>query len=267
MPDQPTSRQLKIFEMLGYHKSLAVEALAQRFGVTNQTIRRDLQRLCDYGLARRRHGGVEQLVLTRNQAYTSRQILNSTAKAAIAAEVARCIPDGASLAFSIGTTPELVAQYLTGHQNLNIITNNLNVAMALAASPTAIITVAGGRMRNDDRDILGAAAESLFAAYKVDFGIFGVAGVDADGTLLDFDEAEVAIRQTILANCRTSFLVLDYSKFGRVAHVRGGSVTHVSRIFCDQQPPEGILALLEGFATETVICPLPGRRDDEEEGQ
>ncbi|MFN2353287.1 MAG: DeoR family transcriptional regulator, partial [Desulfopila sp.] len=154
----------------------------------------------------------------------------------------------------IGTTPEIVARCLLNHRNLRIVTNNLNVAAAAAANPTFEVTIAGGRVRNDDLDVLGDSAEQLFASYKVDIGIFGVAGVDNDGTLLDFYEDEVRTRLAILNNCRSSILVLDHTKFTRTAHVRGGFIGRVDQIFCEQKPLRHILAYLADAKTELVIC-------------
>lgn len=251
---EPKKRQLMIEEMLYHHEYLNVDDLSREFGVTSQTIRKDLQVLTEKGIARRRHGGVERLVLNKNQTYISRQVLNSSSKHKIAAEVAKHIQKGSSLAFSIGTTPEMVAQALLHHDNLRVITNNLNIAMLMAANQTAEITVAGGRMRNDDRDVIGSGAQGLFAAYRVDYGIFGVAGVDEDGTLLDFQEDEVKTRQIIRENCRQSYLVLDHTKFSRLAHVRGGSICDVSKIFCEQEPPESIMDMLKDSEAELVLC-------------
>jgi DeoR family glycerol-3-phosphate regulon repressor len=248
-------RQAMIAEMLCHHDYFNVDELSSKFGVTSQTIRRDLQVLTEKGIARRRHGGVERLVLTQNQTYISRQVINSSAKHRIAAELARHIPDDVSLAFSIGTTPEVAAQALLQHKNLRVVTNNLNIAMLMTTNPTFEITIAGGRVRNDDRDIIDSSAEKLFASYRVDYGIFGVAGVDEDGSLLDFHEQEVITRQTIQKNCRQSFLVLDHSKFSRLAHVRGGFIGNVSKVFCEQKPPLQIMQILEESPTELVICP------------
>ena len=96
-----SERQVQITELLREDGFLTVEALAERYGVTTQTIRRDLTMLCDYGLARRRHGGIEKPARVGNLTYGSRQILARSAKQAIAREVARRIPNNASLAFSI----------------------------------------------------------------------------------------------------------------------------------------------------------------------
>ena len=124
-----TERQTKITEHLHEEGFLSVDQLASAYNVTTQTIRRDLNALCDYGLARRRHGGVEKPSKTGNIAYRYRQILAQDAKKAIAKEVSKLIPNDVSIAFSIGTTPELVADALLHHQGLSVFTNNLNIAL------------------------------------------------------------------------------------------------------------------------------------------
>lgn len=248
-----TARQSSIVDIVQGEGFATVEALAGSFGVTTQTIRRDLRELCDRGVLRRRHGGVDLPVGAENLPYLTRQVLNLRQKRTIAALVADYVPDGASLAFSIGTTPEVVAQALLGHRGLRIFTNNINVAMVAAQNASFEVTVAGGRLRNSDMDVLGLSAEDFFAAYKVDFGVFGVGGVDSDGSLLDFTEDEVRVRQSIRDNSRQSLLVLDYTKFGRSAHVRGGSIEEISVVFCDQTPPPGIQALLARSQTKLIL--------------
>ncbi len=249
-----SERQSQIARMVHENAFLTVERLAAQFEVTTQTIRRDINYLCDRGIARRRHGGVERPVRTGNDAYAWRQIVNADSKQTIACEVARHVPNGVSLAFSIGTTPEIVAEALLAHDHLRILTNNLNVAMLACTNPTFEITVAGGRLRNEDRDTLGPGMETLFTAHKVDIGIYGVAGVDEDGTLLDFYEEEVRARQIIRENSRESYLVLDSTKFGRAAHVRGGQIGEATKIFCERKPPEEIITRLALSGAELIIC-------------
>lgn len=253
-----SKRQAEIAELVQTAGFASVEELADRFDVTTQTIRRDVNGLCEIGILRRTHGGVEPPAATANIQYSKRQILNLAEKQLIAKLVSKKIDNNQSLAFSIGTTPEFVMQALTGHAKLTIFTNNLNVAFTASSNSTFQVTIAGGRLRHGDRDVLGPAAQALFSRYKVDIGIFGVAGVDEDGTLLDFYEDEVAARQSILANCRRSFLVLDHSKFGRNAHVRGGRLDDVDAIFTDQPVPPAFLTCLEGTGTEVHVAEQEG---------
>lgn len=249
-----TERQAQIAEMVRQKDFIRVEDLAHHFQVTTQTIRRDLNQLCTLGIVRRLHGGVQRMNIPGNVAYAWRQILNADAKQTIAREVACHVPNGVSLAFSIGTTPEMVSKALLDHQHLRIFTNNLNIAVLACSNPSFEVTVAGGRLRNEDRDVMGAGMEALFGAYKVDIGIYGVAGVDEDGTLLDFYEEEVRARQIILENSRNAYLVLDHTKFGRAAHVRGGSIDEAGKIFCDRMPPAPILDRLERSDAQLIIC-------------
>lgn len=253
-----SNRQAEIADLVRTDGFASVEALARRFEVTTQTIRRDVNRLCELGVLRRTHGGVEPPAPAGNVDYRMRQVLNLREKRAIAARAAEQVPDGVSMAFSIGTTPEIVMQRLRHRRNLRIFTNNLYVAFSASENPSFEVTIAGGRLRYGDRDILGAVAQDFFSGYKVDIGVFGVAGVDEDGSLLDFHEDEVAARQAILRNCRQSFLVLDHSKFGRSAHVRGGHLSDVSHVFCDRALPPGLAQALSGAETEVVICAEEG---------
>ena len=246
-------RRAQIADMIRENGTVLVEDLAHKLGVAAQTIRRDLNFLCERGIGRRIHGGIQKISPMGNTAYAWRKILNIEAKQAIASSVAAHVPHGGSIAFSIGTTPELVSRALLNHQNLKIFTNNLHIAMVMSQNPSCDVTIAGGRIRQGDLDILGQGMTRLFAAYKVDIGIYGVGGVDEDGTLLDYYEEEVKARQLIQENSRHTYIVLDYSKFGRSAHVRGGHISQASKVFCDRTPPSSICNTLKNAGTELVI--------------
>ena len=233
----PTARQAHILEIVREEGFASIEHLATRFDVTQQTIRRLVNALCDQGLLRRIHGGVGLPVQNQNLAYGSRQGLNADAKRRIAHATAKFIPDGASIMIGLGTTPEYVAQALSRRQDLRIITNSLNVASAFAQNPDVQISIAGGTLRPLDRDIVGEAAARFFSGFRADYGIFGVGGVDQDGTLLDFHVDEVHARQAIAANSRTAVLVADTTKFGRNATVRGGHLKDCHHLFTDGPLP------------------------------
>jgi len=246
-------RQAGISELLRQEGFLTIEELAEKFDVTTQTIRRDVTVLCDRGLARRRHGAIESLTTHGNLAYASRLILNRDAKMRLAEDVARHIPDFSSLSIGIGTTPEIVGAALLNHKGLRIFTNSLSIAQICSANPDFEVNIANGRVRHEEHDVIGSSVERFFESYKTDFGIFGVAGVELDGGLLDFYEEEVRVRDHILNNCRESFLVLDSQKFGRPAHVRGGDIRSVTKVFCDKNPPDEVNALLSGSDVELII--------------
>ena len=248
-------RQAEIAERVRSDGFQTIDGLAERYGVTTQTIRRDVNALCDRGILLRRHGGVERPQDAQdNLGYQTRLVLNLARKQAIARAVAARIPDGASLAFSIGTTPELVMRALAGHRGLRIFTNNLRLASVAAANADFEVTIAGGRLRPADLDLIGRSAEDFFARYRVDVGIFGVGAIEADGGLLDFHDGEVLARQAILANCRTSLLVADRTKFDRRAVVRGGRIDEVATFVTDDAPPGDIAARLAAAGVALVVA-------------
>lgn len=242
-------RRSRIAEQVRREGTASIEDLAGQFGVTEQTIRRDVNTLCDEGILLRRYGGVTlppqvERLSNKNLPYDLRQVLHLDAKRAIARLVAESVPDGASLFFSVGTTPELVAWALDHHRGLRVFTNNLSVALACCANPETEVSIVGGRIRTRYRDVVGPAVQDFFATYTVDIGIFGAGGIATDGTLLDFDEEEVVARQAIAANSRRSFLIADHSKFGRNAIVGRGHLSDVDDFFTDRPPTEPLAELL-----------------------
>jgi DeoR family transcriptional regulator, glycerol-3-phosphate regulon repressor len=241
-------RQAQILEIVRENGAASIEGLAEHFAVTQQTIRRLVNSLCEQGLLRRTHGGVGLPVSNQNLTYQSRQELNLEAKQRIARLVADFIPDGASVMIGLGTTPEHVARALVGRSGLRVMTNSLNAASAFAHNPDIEITIAGGTLRPLDRDIIGDASVHFFSRFKADFGIFGVGGIDEDGSLLDFYEGEVQTRQAIAANCRSTILAADVSKFGRNATVRGGHIGDCQNIFIDRLPSAKFQQLMNLYA-------------------
>ena len=139
-------RRDRILDLVRAQGFASIDSLAQRFAVTPQTIRRDINALSDAALLRRYHGGAGLPSNVENTAYANRQVMNRAAKKAIADMVVRHIPDQASLFINIGTTTEAVAAALTDRRDLRIITNNLNVAVMLAAREDFQILVTGGQV-------------------------------------------------------------------------------------------------------------------------
>ena len=228
-------RQTNIFEIAKREGRVDVDALAVRFQVTPQTIRKDLNDLCEIKVLNRIHGGAVYPSSTSNFAYHSRRELAVDAKSEIASVAANLVPDNSSLFLNIGTTVESVAIALHDHRGLVAITNNLNVAYILSDAPDIEVVVAGGTVRKSDRAIVGAATVDLIKQFKVDFAIIGTSSIDEDGCLLDFDYQEVRVAQAILEQARTKILVADAMKFERRAPVQMGHLSNID-IFVTNAP-------------------------------
>ena len=251
----PSPRQLELVNEVQRLRSVTVEALAERFGVTLQTVRRDVRLLVEAGLVTRFHGGVRVPgSTTENIAYRQREQLNEAAKRRIARSVAQAVPDGCSLILNIGTTTEAVARELMGHRGLRVITNNLNVAAILSDNPHCEVIVAGGLVRSRDRGIVGEVTVDFIEQFKVDIGLIGISAIEADGTLRDFDYREVKVARAIIAHSRETWLVADHSKFNRPAMVELARLDQVDMLFTDQPPPEPFPALLAEAGVTLTVC-------------
>ena len=247
-------RQLKLLDAVRLQGSATVEQLADKLGVTLQTVRRDVQRLDEAGLLTRFHGGVRTLHSTvKNLAHQQRESLNATGKARIARAIAKEVPNGCSLILNIGTTTEAVAHALLHHKGLRVITNNLNVAAILCGNTDCEVIVTGGVVRAHDRGIVGEAAVDFIRQFKVDIAVIGISGIELDGTLRDFDYREVKVAQTIIAQSREVWLAADHSKFNRPAMVELATLSQIDRLFTDVTPPEPFPGL---FKEAEVSCDI-----------
>ena len=252
----PNPRQAGMLAAVREAGSLSVEALADRFGVTLQTVRRDVKLLSDAGLLARFHGGVRLPgSTTENIGYGQRQHLNEQAKQRIARAVAAAVPEGCSLIINIGTTTEAVARALLHHRGLRVITNNLNVAAILSDNPGCEVIVAGGLVRSRDRGIIGEATVDFIRQFRVDIGLIGISGIEADGTLRDFDYREVQVARAIVEHSRQVWLAADHSKFNRPAMVELGQLAQIDTLFTDAPPPEPFQRLLHDADVQCVVAP------------
>ena len=248
-------RQIKLLHAVREHGDLSVETLAEMLGVTLQTVRRDVQGLADAGLLVRFHGGVRVPTSTvENIAHTQRENLHAPGKARIAAAIAREVPNGCSLILNIGTTTEAVAKALLQHQGLRVITNNLNVAAILSGNSSCEVIVTGGVVRPRDRGIVGEATVDFIRQFKVDLAVIGISGIEADGTLRDYDYREVKVAQAIIDHAREVWLAADHSKFGRPAMVELARLSQINRLFTDAPPAPPFDSLLEAADIRCTIA-------------
>lgn len=223
------TRQNIILEIAKQVGRVTVDELAARFDVSPQTIRKDLNDLCDQRLLARVHGGAILSSGIVNFGYDARRGIANDEKEAIGRHTATLIPNNASLFINIGTTTEAVARSLLQHMGLMVITNNINVANAMRTYREIEVIIAGGVVRRSDGGIVGEAAVDFIKQFRVDYAIIGTSAIDEDGALLDYDYREVKVAQAIISNARHVILVADSTKFERAAPVR---IAHLSQTHC-----------------------------------
>ncbi len=253
-----TFRHPEILETARRQGKVTVEGLAEHFGVTLQTIRRDLTELAEAGRLQRVHGGAILPSGTSNIQYAERRRLNEAAKTAIARACAAHIPEGSSVFLNIGTSTEAVARALLHHRDLMVVTNNMNVAEILAANRECQIILTGGTLRRADDGLVGELAAATIRQFKFDIAVIGCSAMDEDGDLLDFDIQEIGVSQTIIAHARKAFLVADHSKFDRIAPARITSLSEIDAVFTDRAVSPTLAARCADWQTRVHVAPADG---------
>jgi DeoR family glycerol-3-phosphate regulon repressor len=241
---------LSLAEQEGY---VSVENLAEKFEVTQQTIRRDINHLCNQEFLARTHGGAFYSSRVHNFAYKSRKSLASDEKKEIADAVAAIIPNDSSIIMNIGTTTEQVAESLLSHQGLKVVTNNINIAQIFAQSNDAEIWLAGGKVRKSDLAITGKSTADFIKEFRVDYAIVGVSAIDNDGALMDFDHEEVIVTKAIFAHCRQLILVADNIKFERTAPMLIGNISEIDILVTNTQPSPEIINICNANDIKVLI--------------
>lgn len=243
--DNLSLRQHAIIERIHQQEYCSIDELAQQFDVTTQTIRRDINELCNLGLTRRHHGGVSLPATLSNRSYTSRRMTNAKDKHAIAERVVQHIPNGCTLFLGIGTTITAIAEQLGHHRELRVVTNNFEAAHILSQFEEVETWIPGGRIRSNDRDVVDDKVADFFAQFSADIGIIGCAAVsdirsgleeaEAAQYVMEHELREARVSQAILAHAEQRWLVANDSKWQRRANTKVAPLEYFDRIFKDSK--------------------------------
>lgn len=249
-----SSRQNQILLRAREYGRVDVDDLSRTFRVSPQTIRKDLNELCEKQLLQRVHGGAIVGSGIENVNYEARRLLAPESKKIIGAKAATLIADNSSLIINIGTSTEQVAHNLKDHHGLLVITNNVNAVQIMKNFVGIELIIAGGVVRKSDGGIVGVAAVDFINQFKVDYAVIGVSAIDVDGSLLDYDYREVKVAQAIISNARHVILVADGMKLDRKAPVRIGHLSQINTIVTDSDFPEPLLVICSEHDVDLVIA-------------
>ncbi len=249
-----SERQNKILSLAREFGRIDVEELSVSFKVSPQTIRKDLNELCDKQLLQRIHGGAIVGSGIENVSYEARRLLAPDQKQAIGKKAAKLIPDNSSLLINIGTTTEQVARALSDHRGLLVITNNINAVEIMKNFLGVELIIAGGQVRRSDGGIVGDATVDFINQFKADYAVIGVSAIDEDGSLLDYDFREVRVAQAIIRNSRHIILVADAMKLKRTAPIRIGHISQISTMVIDEDMPKKLKDICAQSGVDIVIA-------------
>ncbi|RUT31467.1 DeoR/GlpR transcriptional regulator [Arsenicitalea aurantiaca] len=248
------ARILAAFERSGF---VSITELAEEFGVSGMTVRRDLTALDKRGLLARTHGGavpvgVQAVIDSVEPAFDLRRRENADGKMAIARAAAGLIGPSESIGLDVGTSILALAEDIANRRDLRVFTNNLRVAMRLAEGNVTVYTL-GGQVRSPEFSLIGPQAAEALSGHFLDRVFIGVSGFDANG-FYDYSPEDTEIKRAFIAHAGSVVVLCDASKFGRRALSRIVPLERVDLVVTDAAPPPDLAAALAAAGIETVIA-------------
>ena len=231
----PAERQKKMMEYIEANTSAQIHELAEIFHVSEATVRRDLDELDQQGVLRRTHGGA--IKVDRSTSYESmysEKIAQMTEeKQHIAERAAQLVHPGDTVILDSGTTTFYIAQALTQHENLTLITNDLYIAYQTPIHPSSTLIVTGGTRRRGRQELVGTVTESFLRKTHVDIAFIGVDGVDLLSGATNASFSEAGVKTLMISAAERSVIAVDHTKFGRVALAKVCELQDVGLLLTD----------------------------------
>ena len=241
-------RRNKTIEILQREKRVVVSNLSSLFNVTEETIRRDLEKLEKEGIAKKTYGGAilnESLYV--DLPYTVRKKANVSNKQYIARVISSLIEDGDHIMLDGSSTAVYIAKYLKDKKNLTIITNSLEILLELSDVVGWKILSTGGSLKEGALALYGYQAEKMIGSYHVDKAIISCKGMDLEKGITDSNEADANIKKLMLDSANVKILAVDKSKFDKISFTKIIDLSELDILVTDQEMNEAWKQKLSPF--------------------
>jgi DeoR/GlpR family transcriptional regulator of sugar metabolism len=251
----PARRRFELIRLAQRQGQLSVVELSSQFGVSADTIRRDLDLLSVRGFVRRTHGGaVPADYLAQGASSAQRNGARIAEKTRIAQCASELIQDGESLILNGGSTTRLFAFELAGKKDLTIVTNALGVPSALPRQAVRDIVVLGGEYRAESDSTVGSVAFCGAIAVSADSAVVGVGGITRDGLFAGLLQ-EATMTASIIGAARRTIVLADSTKFNHQLLGHIASLEQIDILVTDAEPPAELFRALEEFEVQVLVAP------------
>ena len=248
-------RKNEILNKLRTEQRVLVSDLAAHYNVTEETIRRDLDKLEKDGYATKTYGGAIWGNITKSDlSYTIRNKTNVEAKNEIAELVSTLIEDGDHLMMDDSSTSLFTARRLKEKKDLTIITNSVGLVVELAGMETWTILSTGGQLKRESLALVGARSLDALRCYHVDKVIFSCKGLDREAGITDSNELNAQSKQVMLSAAKKRILILDGTKFDKVSFVSIAKLKEISIVVTNCRPSQ---EWMRCFARHGIQCVFP----------
>ena len=249
-----TDRLAAILELLASDGAVDVSHLAESFGASPATVRRDLQLLEEQRMLSRTHGGAVAGDVLYELPLRYKAARHQVEKKRIAAQAATLAPDGAVLGFTGGTTTTEVSRRIVDRRGITVVTNALNIAGELAIRADVKLVVTGGTARPESYELVGPVAEQALERLNLDIAFVGVDGIDVEAGLTTHHEVEAHTNRSMIDRARRVVVVTDSSKLGRVTFAQICPIDRVDELITDDGASSSAVgALRDAGVAVTVV--------------
>lgn len=247
-------RQKKILEILEKEGSVSVNRLSTSFDVTEETVRRDLEKLEKQECLRRTHGGAVSVTdgSTHEASLEKRKLINIEAKQAIAKEALKYVAEGDTIFLDASTTTFFMAREIKQMKNITVITNSLRVVNELCGTEGIKVISVGGVVSNNQSFVGSLAERSIEENFFVNKMFFSSKGITADGGVLESNEGECGIKKKMMKNAKRKYYLCDRSKMGSIGFVKLASFEDIDYVISDTAPEGALKQKFEEFAIKIV---------------
>jgi DeoR family glycerol-3-phosphate regulon repressor len=253
-----SKRHGEILRLLGEQGTVTIVDLAERLGVSPETVRRDVKPLTAGGMVVKMHGAIGLPSMTGEAPFERRMRENAEAKKMIAHMVAGTIRDGESVMLDTGTTTSFLARELLGHRRLTVVTNSSDIARTLATVNDNRVYMAGGELRSDSGAAFGASAIEFVSRFSVTHAIISAGAIEAAKGVMDHDLAEAEFARMVLSRGQRTVVVTDHTKFGRHGLVEVCDFSGFAELATDRPPERDIADALAAAGTRLAVAQRQG---------
>lgn len=246
-------RRNAILARLNAHGKVIVSDLSREFDVTEETIRRDLEKLDNEGLAKKTYGGaVLNQTVNTDLPFNVRKRANVDLKQRIAEKIAALIHDGDYIMLDASSTAIYVTKCIKSRKNITLITNSVEILLELADKDDWRILSTGGSLKKGSLSLVGTSAERMIRGFHVDLAVCSCKGMDMKLGITDSNEKDSEIKQAIFAAADRKVLAVDSTKFDKISFVRVCDINEVDVVVTDEQPSDRWVDCLKDKNVELI---------------
>lgn len=249
-----SKRHGEILKLLQEEGTITIARLAEKLGVSLETVRRDVKPLTSDGSILKMHGAIGLPSMVGEAPFERRMREQADAKRAIAKLVAATIGDGESVMLDTGTTTSFLARELLGHRRLTVVTNSSDIARTLATVNGNKVYMAGGELRSDSGAAFGVSAIEFVSRFSVNHAVITAGAIDVEHGVMDYVLEEAEFARVVLARGTRSVVVTDHTKFGRQGLVQVCGFDAFGELATDIAPPRDIAAAIEKAGAKLLVA-------------